>query len=395
MKNNAGKFMKKRVVLALLPLFLCSCESARDAAESDILVGMLSPLTGPFANMGCEVARGAELYVREYNGYGGLNGRKIRLIERDDEGDSVKAVMCLNSLADEKACGVICGSSSVQALALAPESQRLRLPLMLAAATNDNVTYDSTAKILYPNVFRACFTDSVQGRKMAVFAKNYLKARTAAIIYCQENDYSSGLKDAFLSSAESLGIKIISTQGFAEKCVDFSGQLTNIAEKEPDVCFAPNFYEKMALIFPQARAAKIACPIIGTDSWSSILSLVEDAEILENSYYSCGFSAESGFKPAKIFAQSYVKAFEKKPNMYGALGYDAAKVLVSAVQKTILSGTEPQDSSFYAGIVENLKNTDVTGATGRTKFDSRNNPEKDVYAVKISGGIEKFLGEIK
>ena len=64
-------------------------------------------------------------------------------------------------------------------------------------------------------------------------------AKTAAILYHASDDYSVGLTDAFVSTADKLGLQIVAKESYAKGDVDFKSQLTKIAGQNPDVLFIP------------------------------------------------------------------------------------------------------------------------------------------------------------
>ena len=105
------------------------------------------------------------------------------------------------------------------------------------------------------NVFRACFIDPYQGKKMADYAVEKLSAKTAAIFYQTGSDYSEGLMNAFAEEAKAIGLEIVDTEAFAEGDKDFKAQMTNIAAAAPDVVFAPIYYAEAGLAITAARAA--------------------------------------------------------------------------------------------------------------------------------------------
>ena len=78
------------------------------------------------------------------------------------------------------------------------------------------------------NIFRACYTDPFQGKAMATFAAENLGATKVAVMYNTSDDYSTGIANAFVETAEEKGIEIIANEGYGADDNDFKTQLTKI-----------------------------------------------------------------------------------------------------------------------------------------------------------------------
>ena len=113
--------------------------------------------------------------------------------------------------------------------------------------------------------FRACFIDPFQGEVAARFARNELKAQTAAVIIDQAQDYCVGLANYFEKEFVKLGGKIVSNTYIQTGDQDFSAQLSAVQATKPDIIYAPNYYTEDALMAKQARDLGIKLPILTGD----------------------------------------------------------------------------------------------------------------------------------
>ena len=180
------------LILAVPLIFIMKKKSD----ESYIKIGILMPLTKSNAQFGINTKNGIDMYIDEINKSGGINGKKIKCIDFDDEGDPAKAVSGYNFLKDKNVSAVITGAASATSLAVVEEAKKDNMPVLITTASADGITYDEVKKEIFKNIFRIGFTNSFQGKTMAMFAKNR-GAKNVAIIYSAEDDYSSGLKDVF------------------------------------------------------------------------------------------------------------------------------------------------------------------------------------------------------
>jgi branched-chain amino acid transport system substrate-binding protein len=315
----------------------------------------------------------------------------VSLIEYDEEEGSTKAVAGFYSLCDRKVDAVIGGAVSVPTLAVVPISHELGIPYMVASASAEAITYDKDADETYDNVFRTSFIDPFQGKKMADFAKEKLKAKTAGILYSREDDYSIGLKESFERRASELGISVTEVEGYPIKAIDFQGQLTNIAAKKPDCLFTPGYYEKIALIASQLKSGGITCPLLGTDAWYSVTNFLSSPDLLDGSYYCSAYSSEDKRPESQEFLAAYTKRFGREPNMYDANAYDATRILLLAMEKSLKEGLRTGSEEFHQAIIDNLDETDLDCVTGHITFDEHHNPNKSAVIMKIIDGKERFF----
>ena len=380
------------IAVTMLLSILTACGGGSAKGEP-VKVGILAPLTGSVAQYGINVRNGAVLYLKQYNAKGGLNGKQIEVVEYDEEGDPAKAVTGYNSLMDQGITALIGDVTTAPTLAVVPEANNDNIPMITASATAAAVTVNEETGEVFQNVFRSCFIDPFQGEKMASFAVEKLSAKTAAIIFNTGSDYSIGLKESFESKAAELGLSIVATEGYSEGAVDFQSQLTNIASKNPDVLFVPYYYETVALIAQQAKSAGLSAPMLGVDGWDAVMSVVTDPSLLEGAYYCSGYSAEDTSPAVQQFLKDYNTEYNVEPNMFAAQGYDAAMILVAALEKAEAKKLKVGSNEYKQATIDAMKATDMDCVTGHVTYNEFNDPEKTAVIINITGGEAKFWGK--
>ena len=391
------RFSTKAVAVVLAVVFVMSfaaCSGKKDSGA--IKVGVLAPLTGSVAEYGNAVNNGVVQFVEELNAKGGINGKQIELVTYDEEGDSVKAVTGYNSLVDQGVVAIIGDVTTAPTIAVVVESQGDGMPMITASATARAVTCqmnaDGTVAKVYENMFRSCFIDPFQGSKMAAFAADELKAKTAAILYNTGLDYSVGCAEAFQETAQAKGLELVAVESYADGAVDFQSQLTNIAAKAPDVLFVPDYYSVIALVAQQAQSAGVKATMLGADGWDSVLGVVTDAALLEGAYYCSGYSTEDTREEVQTFVANFKAKYDTDPDMFAAQGYDAAMILAAAIEKAEASGKKAGSDEYKAAIIAAMKATDMDCVTGHVTFNEYNNPEKTAAIINITGGAAKYWG---
>ena len=402
--------MKKTRILALImALVLCfglmaGCSKTNDAGDDEgdsgnstggdtIKIGLLANTSGENAMYGNAVKNGAMLYIDQVNADGGINGKKIEVVAYDEKGDPTEAASAFNRLVSDGVTAVIGSVLTAPTIAVADLAYEINMPLITASATAAGVTMldpEDPDSEIRTNVFRSCFIDPFQGEKMAEYAKEKLGAATAAILYQSGSDYSEGLKDSFAAKCEELGITVTSQQAYAAGDVDFKAQLTAIASGNPDVVFCPNYYEDDAMIVTQAREVGVTSTFLGGDGWGSVKNY-GSAEDLEGSVYCSGYAPASS-DTVKQFEADYQDTYgEDVPNMFAPLGYDAAMILVAALEQAENAGLEAGTDDYKQAVIDAITATSgLEGITGTFEFDEFNNPIKTAAIIKLQGGEEVF-----
>ncbi len=363
-------------MLFFLSLAILSCAGPDHGSE--IRIGFYGPLTGNMASFGQTTKKGVDLAVAEANQTG--TGPKIKLFSEDDRGNPEEAQSAVTKLITKYRVTAILGEpSSSGSLAGAPVCQRNGIPMITPTATNPKVTEVGDF------IFRVCWIDPFQGEIMARFAVTRLGVKRPAVLFDVTSDYSTGLAEVFENTVRQLGGEVIKKASYSVGDTDFSAQLTAIREFTPDAIFVPGYYNEAGLIVRQARKMGIAAIILGGDGWDSPALQQVARESLDRAYY-C-----THFFPADPDAQPFVKLYQKQygeiPSMGGALGYDAANVLLRAIH--------------VAGRPEPLRIRDILaatrdfhGVTGTIRFDSHRNAVKPAIVLRLDRGKASFAERI-
>jgi branched-chain amino acid transport system substrate-binding protein len=342
---------------------------AGGSKESDtITIGGIFPLSGPVAVYGVEARKGIELAIEEINAAGGVNGKKFALVSEDDTGNPEITVNAYRKLTAQDKVNVIIGSlTSGCTIAITSLAQAQKVVLVAPAATAEAVTDAGDY------IFRACFIDPFQGTVGGTFAANTLKARRAAVLYDNGNDYSVGLKDNFVPAFEKAGGTVVAQESYITNDVDFNAQITKIKAANPDVVYLPDYYSTVALIAKQLRAQGINSPIVGADGWDGLTENAGD-EVL-NGFYSNHYASDSTESKVVNFVKTFTSKFGTVPNAFSALGYDSMYLVKDAVAKA--------GSTDSAAIKNALAATNGSYLTGNLSFDAKRNPLKSAVVQEI------------
>ncbi|EXG85579.1 amino acid/amide ABC transporter substrate-binding protein, HAAT family [Clostridium sp. ASBs410] len=359
-----------------------SSQEAASAPEGEdgktIKIGVYGPVTGGSAVYGEGAQNAIAMAVEEIN-YGD-SGYKVEIVNGgkivDDGGDAKQAINAYNSLMKEGPSAIVGSFFSSVTLPVAEQASKDNMLLLATGATNKDVTLKGST------IFRNCFIDPYQGKMAAQFAKE--KGWTkAAVIYAKDDDYSNGLKDAFIENAEANGIEVVYVGECTTKDTDFSSQTSQVVAKGADFLFYPAFLDTVPLLVGAARDAGFDGAVMGGDGWDGTDTAgFEDK--FENCYFTNHYSSEDTAPAVVNFVSKYTEKYGTESlNACAALYYDAIYMLVEAAKNSGASDT--------VSLVNGMTGMTFTGVGGTFTMDENGDPEKSVAINTFEGGKVKWL----
>ncbi len=372
------------VPLLVLALGINGCtkkaEISASATDSkEIRIGQFGSMTGGEATFGQSTDKGIRLAIDTKNSAGGINGKKIVLITEDNQGKPEEAAAVVKKLiTQDKVVAILGEVASTRSLAAAPIAQQFKIPMISPSSTNPKVTQ------VGDYIFRVCFIDPFQGSVMAKFSRDNLKLKKVAILKDMKSDYSLGLAEFFTKKFKDMGGEIVSEQSFQAGDQDFKAQLTQIRASSPEAIFIPAYYTEVGLIARQARQLGLKAILLGGDGWDSPKLFEIGQPAIEGAYFSNHYTTESNNPATQDFIKRYREKFGEVPDGLAAAGYDAAQILIRALEK--IPHAVPE-----AIRAELASTKDFDGATGKITINADRNADKDAFIVKVQGNVLKFV----
>ncbi len=356
--------------------------AAAPVDANSILIGEVGSLTGPQATFGLSTRDGIALAVKEENAKGGVNGKKIVVRTYDDQGKPEEAANAVTRLITQDKVVVILGEvASTNSLAMAPKAQAAQVPMITPSSTNPKVTE------VGDYIFRVCFIDPFQGYAMAKFARENLKANTAAILKDVKSDYSLGLTEVFEKKFTEFGGKVLAVEAYSQGDTDFRAQLTSIKGSKPDVLYIPGYYTDVGVIAKQARELGVQPVLLGGDGWESEKLFELGGSAVEGAYFTNHYSHQDPSPRTRQFIQAYKAAYGVTPDSLAALGYDSAKVAIDAMRRSKdLTGPSIREAI--------AQTKDFPGAAGTITIDSGRNATKPAAVLKVADGATQFVTSV-
>ena len=355
------------------------------AAGNEIVIGSNFELTGNHAQYGANANNGLKLAIKEANDAGGVNGKMIKIVEADAKSEAAESVNAATKLiSDDKVIALIGPAVTANVIAESQVATDNMIPVIGPAATNPDVTVENGE--VKPYIFRACFIDPQQSEVMAQFASKDLNAKTAVLYLDSSSDYSKSLGKIFKEKFEADGGQVVMEEAFLAKDQDFKAALTKIQTANADVIFVPAYYEEVGKIVKQARELGITAAILGTDGWddSKVIDIA-GKDALNNTYF-CTHYFE-GDEEVQDFIKAYKGEYNNDPNVFAALGYDAGKMLINAIERG------GDDSQKIRDNIETIK--DLKVGTGVITMDAAtHNPIKGIVVIETKDGVRELKAKI-
>ena len=336
----------------------CGEKPPSDGSKT-VLIGQVSPLTGPQAHLGRDNDNGARLALDEINAQGlTIGGEKVRLeLKSEDDGaDPKTATTVAQKLVDEGVVGVIGHLNSGATIPASKIYADNGIPQISPSATA--VAYTAAG---YKTAYRLMTNDAQQGSVLGNFAVTKLGAKKIAIID-DRTAYGQGLADEVEKAVKAAGGEIVAREYTSDRATDFMAILTSIKGKAPDLVFFGGMDPQAAPMLKQMKQLGMNAKFLGGDGAQTpqfIALAGADAE---------GALASNPGLPLNVMpgGQAFKSKFEAKYGKiqnYSPYSYDAVYVMVEAMKRA--NSTDP------AKYLAELPKTDFQGVTGHIRFDTK------------------------
>ena len=364
--------------------------TASDTASAGVFkFGGVGPLTGAAAIYGQAVKNGGQIAVDEINAAGGINGAMIEYKFEDDVSDGETSVNAYNNLYDwgmQVLAGPVTTGPSISVSAKVNED---RVFMLTPSASSPDVTSGKD------NVFQMCFTDPNQGTGSATYITANMPESKIAIIYQNDDAYSQGIRDNFVSQGSANGLEVVYEGTFTKDTMtDFSVQLTGAQAAGADLVFLPIYYQPASVILTQANAMGYAPLFFGVDGMDGILTLDNfDLSLAEGVMVLTPFSADAQDERTQNFVSEYVERYGETPNQFAADEYDVIYALKQALEE---SGCTPDMSAeeICDALVSAFSTMTFDGLTGiGMTWNAEGEVSKMPAAVAIKDGVYVSAGE--
>jgi len=334
-----------------------SSDTTGGEAGGTFKIGGHGPLTGPAAIYGNAAKNGAQIAVDEINAEGGAI--QFELNYEDDEHDPEKAENAYNALKDWGMHLSLSGFTSKPAEAPSTSHNDDRIFALTPSASATAVIEGKD------NVYQMCFMDPNQGTASADYISEQSLGAKIAVIYQNDEVYSSGIYERFAARAKELGLEIVSATTFtAASQTDFSVQLGEAKNAGADLLYLPIYYTPASLILTQAKGMDYQPKVFGVDGMDGILTVEGfDTSLAEGVMLLTPFNADAEDERTQNFVSKYNELFGETPNQFAADAYDCVYAFKQAIEQT---GATPDMSAedLCEKMIEAFSSMTFDGLTG-------------------------------
>lgn len=356
--------MKRRMLAMAMGLALATLVPSAEAADP-IKVGMLFPQSGGAGDDGQRVTRAVQVMAEVINAQGGVLGRPIQVLVRDDESTPAVGVAKANELIGEGVSLVIEGYNSPVTLAIQPVLARAGIMDITAISKADPILSGTGNKL-------AVRTNSSNAMDAAAIAQAIMQMKAHKIGFATQNDaYGNGAQAAIEAELKKANwdYQVVSQQGFSFTATDFRVAVTALKDAKPDVVVVTNSSASsgMPAFLQQYAQAQVGVPLVaavGTIS-PQVLEVAGPAAngVVSADIYFANVEPFASNPANKAFVAALAKDGKVQADKFTALGAVALQVwaiaanqvkslekekVAEAIRGHTIPGTIFGDASFAA-----------------------------------------------
>ena len=368
--------MKKFIALALAMVLALTVCAAFAEETVTLKIAHIGPLTGPAALYGVATSRGAQVAIEEINAAGGKY--QIELIDQDDQHNPEISLNAYQEAKKQGAQMIVGTTTSDPCIAVGEEAYADRVFMLTPSASSVKVTAGKD------NVYQMCFTDPAQGVTAANYIADNNLGTKIAVITNVSDPYSTGIRDAFLDTAEERGLEIVSETEFNEGDADFSVQVNDASNAKADLVFLPIYYGPASMIIQTAKNIGFEPVFFGVDGMDGILAIPEfDVSLAEGVMLLCPFAASSPDEMTQKFVAAYEAKFNDTPIQFAADAYDCVYALKDAAELAGIT-SDMSAADCCDKLIDAMQKLEYNGLTGTSTWDASGAVTKQpkVYVIK-------------
>ncbi|MGG4455623.1 branched-chain amino acid ABC transporter substrate-binding protein [Brevibacillus porteri] len=375
MKKWGSVIVAAMLTLALVVAGCANQSSSTGGADaSEILVGVILPITGNNATDGKDMQNAIEMAVKKINDSGGVLGKKLKIEVADDGCDPQMATTAANKLVSQNVVAVVGGYCSGATLPSSGVFKNANVPMIVPAANSAKLPAQGYDTLFLIN---GLTPDQAQT------AADYMAANQAKkVVLIHDNSaYAKDLADFAKASVEKSGGTVIAYEAINPEEKDFSALITKIKGLQPDATYFTGYYAAGGLMVKQFKQKGVSGLFLAGDgSFSEDVIKIAGADNAEGLFITATPTAEF-IEGAEAFTSDYKQTYNNlAPGPFSALSYNAVNLLADAIGRA--------NSTDRDAIKKAIKETKDFKALGQTiSFNAQNTLDTSNFAVlKVTGG---------
>ena len=357
--------IKRAVMVLFVTVFLQGC-----SPEEPVRIGFITGTSGHMADMGISARYALLLAVDQCNETGGIHGRRVELVIRDNQHDLASAVKDVQDLIAQKVDAIIGPMSSTIAVAIVPLLNRSKIVTVSPTAT----TTQLSGKDDY--FFRVCPSAGTQARVNAGYQIRSANMKRITVAFHKGNpSFCDSFIKKFRETFQAGGGEVLSLIGFtSEDGRSFSQIADELLADTPDgILIVANAMDS-AMLCQQIRKISLSVKIT-LSSWSASRRFIElGSGAVEGTTLPISVDWNSTHPRYKNFQKLFYDRYGLEPGIGSLNAYNAAQVVLSAL-KTRKSAENLKETMLFMGEFEGLQRT--------IKFDACGDMNAGVFMYTI------------
>lgn len=372
----------KQVLVGLGILWsVLAAQAEEGVTEREVLVGQFAALSGPASQLGLRMQAGIKAYFTAVNAAGGINGRNLKLVSRDDGYEPTKAAEAVKALIKEDKVFALIGSvGTPTGLAAAPILSEEKVPLMGMFTGAQALREPFNRQIFH---VRASYFDETE---RIVQHLTTLGVKKIAVFYQNDAYGKAGLEGVERALAKRQ-LKPAATATVERNTIDVAKALDSIIAAQPEAVVQIGAYKAVAAFIKQARAKGYGgqffnVSFVGSKALADELGDVGQGVVISQ-------VVPFPYTPASAIVREYqqhmLAAGDKEFDFSSMEGYLTARVFAEGLRK---AGRNPTRDSLIAGL-ESIRDLDMGGFT--ISFSPKNHQGSTYTDLTIVGRSGRFM----
>ena len=376
MRNHRLVMAGTTLLAATLALSACGSrtESTPGGTSDDTKtakIGVIAPLSGDLSALGLGIKNSVDLAIKQANEAKAIPGWTLELDAQDDQATPDVGKNAATKLAgDDEVVGVVGTLNSSVSQSVQPVLSSAKITQVSPANTGTSLTQGpdpSNPKRSYPNYFRTCTNDAIQGPFAARYLYETAGLKKVATIH-DKKAYGQGLVEAFTAEFKKLGGEVVAAETINPEDKDFSTVITKVKGSSPEAIYYGGEFPQSGPLSQQAKAAGLKVPLMGGDGMYTPNYIKLAGKTAESDLATSVGAPTEKLASAKAFVDAYSAAGYKDPyEAYGAYSYDAANAIINALKVSLPKAADAK--SARQPTVDAMAQVSFDGATGKVAFD--------------------------
>src|ERR1700675_2675390 len=353
--------------LIVAAALVCSpAERVQAQSKEPIRIGIIAEES---AIGGVGIVNGARLAVDAINAAGGIDGRKLEIMQYDDHSSAADAVRAFQrAVSQDKVVAVIGTYISEVALALEPWAARTHVPFITTGCARKEISrqipedYDKNKYTFHEYMTSAFIADSICDSVKDLLQRKYSIKSAGGL--SEDAAGTTPLQTQHLVCLPKIGVKVLDHIRFSPDTSDFTPLYNKIEGEKPDVIVTGISHSGVQPTVQWAQQ-QVPIPMIGMSSQATSGTFWKDTNGAAAGIVTFSVAAEGANLSAKTqpFINDYIKRFGEAPNYTAYTTHDGVNVLVQAIKRA--------GSTDGEKLVAALEQTDYVGTIGRVQFYGR------------------------